>query len=113
MKYTAVITILLAMGLAGCGDSESDQTETKKKSSAEAVAAEAKRILEAATTNEDPKSVRPPGFFGGGSARGRRKDDLDDLDTDPDLIVVPPEPTTQPKRVKRPAPKPITPDERA
>jgi len=114
MRYATIITVLLlAFGAAGCGDSESDQTESPKKTSAEAVAAEAKRILEAAARNEAPKSVKPPGFFGGGSARGRRKDDLEDLDTYPDPGAVKPEPATQPKPVKRPPPKPVTPDERA
>ena len=101
----------MAMGLAGCGDSESEETESPKKTSAEAVAAEAKRILEAVAKNEDPKSVKPPGFFDGGSSRGRRKDDPD---TDPlDSVAEPPDPTTFPKPVKRPPPKPVTPDERA
>jgi len=114
MKYAATITILMALGLAGCGDSEPEQTETKKESSAEAVAAEAKRILEAAATNEAPKSVKPPGFFGGGSSGGNGKDDPDDQNTDPlDSLTGPSEPTTQPKPTKRPPPKPVTPDERA
>ena len=114
MKYTAVIIVLIAMGAAGCSDSESDQTESPEETSAEAVAAEAKRILEAAAQNEAPKSVKPPGFFGGGSARGRRKDDPEDQDIDPlDSVAGPPEPTTQPELVKRPPPKPVTPDERA
>ena len=114
MKYTAVITILMAMGLGGCGDSEPDPTESPKKTSAEAVAAEAKRILEAAATNEKPRSVNAPGFFDSGSARGRRKDAPDDQDTDPlDSVAGPPEPAAQPKPVKRPPPKPVTPDERA
>lgn len=116
MRYTAVITvILMAMGPAGCSDSEPEQTETKKESSAEAVAAEAKRILEAAAANESPKSVKPPGFFGGGTSRGVRKDDPDEQSTDPlDSLAGPSEPAaTQPKPTKRPPPKPVTPDERA
>lgn len=113
MKYATVIAVLMALGAAGCGQSEPDQTETKEETSAEAIAAEAKRILEAVAANEAPKSVRPPGFFGGGSSRGRRKDDPGDQDIDPDPLVILLDPATQPKPVKRPAPKPVTPDERA
>jgi len=104
----------MAMGLAGCGDSESDPTEPPKKTSAEAVAAEAKRILEAVAKNEAPKSVKPPGFFDGGSARGRRKDDPDDPDTDPlDSVATQPGSAVPHESTKRPPPKPVTPDERA
>jgi|GEM_PF-2350783 len=113
MRYAVVITVLTALLAAGCGDREPDQSEASKDSSAQAVAAEARRILEAAAQKEAPKSVRPPGFFGGGSARGRRKDDPDDWETKPDPLVMPSEPTTKPKPVKRPPPKPVTPDERA
>ncbi|MDP6547109.1 MAG: hypothetical protein QGH60_24295 [Phycisphaerae bacterium] len=113
MKYASVMIVLIAMGAAGCGDSEPDQTEPEKNASGETAAEETKRILEAIAKNRPPKSVKPPGFFGGGSSSGRRKDDPEDQDTDPDLLVVPPESATQPARVKRPPPKPVTPDQRA
>jgi hypothetical protein len=106
----------MAMGAAGCGDDQSDQTdqtESPKESSAEAAAAKAKRILEAVATNEKPKPVGAPGFFGDGPARGRRKDNPDDRDADPLDLIATTEPATQPKPVKRPPPKPVTPDEQA
>ena len=114
MRYAAVITVLMALGAMGCSDDQSDQTEAPKDTSAETAAAEAKRILEAVAKNEAPKSVKPPGFFGAGSSRGRRKDDPDDQDTDPlDSLAGPPKPATQPEPTKRPPPKPVTPEERA
>jgi len=113
MKYTAVIIVLIAMSAAGCSDSEPEQTESPKETSPEDAAAEAKRILEAVAQNEAPKSIRPPGFFNNGSSGDRRKDDSEDRDTDSDLIVMPPVSATQPKPVKRPPPKPVTPDEQA
>ena len=114
MRYAVVITVLMALGAAGCSDDQGDQTEVPKESSAETAAAEAKRILEAIAANDArSKPVKPPGFFGGGSTRGRRKDDPADWDTDPDPVVAPPESTTPPEPVKRPPPKPVTPNEQA
>ena len=111
MKYAATIALLMAMGAAGCSDSEPEQTEAPEKISAEDAAAEAKRILKARPKNEESESVRQPGFFGGDSTRVRRKGDFEDLDSD--QTPAPPETTTASEPVKRPPPKTLTPDERA
>lgn len=109
MKYAAVIALLLAIASSGC--SEPEQAESPEESASEiAAAAEAQRLADQAAANQDePKHVRAPGFFGGGSSHGRRKVDPDDLEDDNDPIVAPSEPAEPSEPVKRPPPKLVAP----
>jgi hypothetical protein len=110
MRLTAVITLLIAMGTAGCNDAPSEQTDrtdqddTPKKLSPEDIAAQAKRILAAKAPKEESVPVRSPGFFNGNSTQGRRQP------TQP--TVTTPSPTPD-EPVKRPTPNLVKPNAQA
>jgi hypothetical protein len=71
--------MLIAMGSPGCGKSDPEQTRTPEKPPTRKLTAEEKSAMEAIAANGGSnKSVRPPGFFGGGSSHGRRPDASED-----------------------------------
>jgi hypothetical protein len=110
MRLTAVITLLIAMGAAGCSDTQSEQTDrtdqddAPKKQSPEDIAAETKRILAAEAPKEESAPARSPGFFSGSSTRGRRQD------TQPTVTTPPPTPD---EPAKRPTPNLVKPNAQA
>jgi hypothetical protein len=109
MKYAAVITLLAAIGAAGCGgpddetNEQADKTESKKELSPEAIAAEARRIMETARTGKEPKPVGKPAFFGGASSGTR--EDKDVIETT--------QPATPVEPVKPPPPRLVKPGAQA
>ena len=111
MKFTAVITLLIAMGATGCSDTQSDQADrtdqdgSASKLSPEDIAAEAKRILAAEAPEENAAApASSPGFFSGSPTRPRHQD------TQPS-VTTPPQTPEEP--VKRPAPNLVKPDAQA
>jgi hypothetical protein len=112
MKYAAIIAILMAIGAAGCGKSESDQAEANEKTD-KSVAGQVNKAVEDITSYDaTDRSARAPGFFNRRSSgtRADLKEDPGDFDTD-DVPAV--QPAATPEPVKRPEPKLVKPNAEA